>query len=153
MTASPIRAVSAAIYHRQRFLLVRRGRAPALGLYAFPGGRVEAGETPEQAVRREVIEETGALLADVAHFVDLELASERETGRIEFILSVHTASFAGGDIVAGDDAEAAIWSTLEEMAELPLAGSVLEIAQRVAGNATEGAQPPCAGHDSRRKAG
>ena len=147
--ATPIRAVSAAICHQGRFLLVRRGRAPARGLYAFPGGRVEAGETLEEAVRREVIEETGALLSDVAHLVDLELASEQENERIEFILSVHKAGFAGGEIVAGDDAEAAFWFTLEEMAALPLAGSVLEIARNIA----SGAQTPCAGHDSRRQAG
>lgn len=149
MTASPVRAVSAAIYHQERFLLVRRGRAPAQGLYAFPGGRVEAGETLEEAVRREVIEETGALLSEVAHLVDLELASETETGRIEFILSVHIAGFAGGEILAGDDAEAAFWFTLDEMTSLPLAGSVLEIARTIA----ETAQTPCAGHDSRRQAG
>lgn len=148
MTASPVRAVSAAIYHEGRFLLVRRGRAPARGLYAFPGGRIEAGETLAEAVRREVIEETGALLSDIEHLVDLELASEQDGGRIEFILSVHAAGFAGGEVVAGDDAEAALWLTLDEMARLPLAGSVLEIARRIAAG-----EAPCAGHDSRQQAG
>ena len=148
MTASPVRAVSAAIYHQGRFLLVRRGRAPARGLYAFPGGRVEAGETLIEAVRREVIEETGAFLSGIEHLADLELASEQDGGRIEFILSVHVAGFAGGEVVAGDDAEAAVWFTVEEMARLPLAGSVLEIAQRIAAG-----RAPCAGHDSRQQAG
>ena len=147
MTAPPVRAVSAAIYHEGRFLIVRRGRAPARGLYAFPGGRVEAGETLAEAVRREVIEETGALLSSIEHVVDLELASEQDGGRIEFILSVHAAGFAGGEVVAGDDAEAALWLTLDEMARLPLAGNVLEIARRIAVGA------PCAGHDSRQQAG
>lgn len=144
MIISPIRAVSVAIYHDGRFLLVRRGRAPSLGLYAFPGGRVETGETLEEAVRREVIEETGALLTDVTHFVDLELASELKTGPIQFILSVHQAGFAGGEIIAGDDAEAAFWFTINEMTELPLADSVLEIAQRICRTA----QTPCTSHDS-----
>ena len=149
MTASPVRAVSAAIYHDGRFLLVRRGHAPARGLYAFPGGRVEAGETLEEAVRRELLEETGAQLSDVTHLIDLELASEQETGRIAFILSVHTASFAGGDIVAGDDADEAAWFTIEEMAGMKLAGSVFEIATGI----VERDQAPCAGHDSQRQAG
>lgn len=146
---APVRAVSAAIFHEGRFLLVRRGRAPALGLYAFPGGRVEAGETLAEAVRREVIEETGALLSSVEHLVDLELVSEQEEGRVEFILSVHAACFAGGDIAAGDDAAAVAWLTLDEMARLPLAGSVLEIARRIAGER----EAPCAGHDFPRQAG
>ncbi|RIK88683.1 MAG: hypothetical protein DCC69_00855 [Hyphomicrobiales bacterium] len=149
MTASPVRAVSAAIYHEGRFLLVRRGRAPARGLYAFPGGRVEAGETLIEAVRREVIEETGALLSGIEHVVDLDLVSEQDSGRIEFILSVHAAGFAGGEVAAGDDAEAVAWLTVEEMARLPLAGSVLEIARRIAA----AGRAPCAGHDSWPQAG
>ncbi len=150
---SPVRAVSAAILHQGRFLLVRRGRAPARGLYAFPGGRVEAGETLVEAVRREVMEETGARLGAVEHLVDLELASEGQDGRIEFILSVHAAAFAGGVIAAGDDADMALWLTLDEMAALPLAGSVYEIAERMAANAVSGVEAPCAGHDSWRQAG
>ena len=132
MSTNPARAVSAAILHKGRFLLVRRGRAPALGLYAFPGGRVEPGETLEQAVRREVSEETGARLGEVRHVADLDLVSEHDTKRIEFVLSVHAATFDGGTIEAGDDADLAGWFTIEEMAGLPLAGSVLEIARQLA---------------------
>lgn len=127
---SPIEAVSVAILHEGRFLLVRRGRAPAKGLYAFPGGRVEAGESRKQAVIREALEETGAQLSNVAHVVDLEIPAENED-RIEFVLSVHSASYAGGTVVAGDDADAAVWVTIEEMEQLPLAGSVLEIARQL----------------------
>ena len=130
-STSPIEAVSVAILHEGRFLLVRRGRAPAKGLYAFPGGRVEAGETREQAVIREALEETGAQLANVAHVVDLEIPAEN-ADRIEFVLSVHSASYAGGTVVAGDDADAAVWVTVDEMEQLPLAGSVLEIARQLA---------------------
>lgn len=119
-----------AILHEGRFLLVRRGRAPAKGLYAFPGGRVEAGESRKQAVIREALEETGAQLSNVAHVVDLEIPAENED-RIEFVLSVHSASYAGGTVVAGDDADAAVWVTIEEMEQLPLAGSVLEIARQL----------------------
>ena len=146
---APIRAVSAAIFHDGRFLLVRRGRAPALGLYAFPGGRVEQGETLEQAVRREVREETGAALSAVSHLVDLELRSERDEGVVEFLLSVHLGLFAGGDIVAGDDAAAVAWVSLAEMERLPLAGSVLEIARRIAGEAMQ--ETPCGRHDLPRQ--
>jgi 8-oxo-dGTP diphosphatase len=42
-----------------RLLLIRRGHDPHRGLWSLPGGRIEAGESPEQAVVREVREETG----------------------------------------------------------------------------------------------
>jgi 8-oxo-dGTP pyrophosphatase MutT (NUDIX family) len=40
-------------------LLIQRGHEPAKGLWSIPGGRVEPGETDQEAVVREVIEETG----------------------------------------------------------------------------------------------
>lgn len=43
----------------ERLLMVLRGRGPGVGKWSIPGGRVEPGETPEQAVVREVMEETG----------------------------------------------------------------------------------------------
>jgi ADP-ribose pyrophosphatase YjhB (NUDIX family) len=42
-----------------RLLLIRRGHPPHEGMWSVPGGRVEAGESPESAVEREVREETG----------------------------------------------------------------------------------------------
>lgn len=133
MSKSPVSAVSVAILDGERFLLVRRGRPPACGLYAFPGGRVEAGETLAAAVEREAMEETGALLDGVRHLVDIEIEAEDEPQRVEFVLSVHAAGFAGGDIAAGDDAAEVLWVTVDEMARLPLAGSVLEVARQLVG--------------------
>lgn len=40
-------------------LLILRGHEPGQGLWSIPGGRIEPGETDEQAVVREVCEETG----------------------------------------------------------------------------------------------
>ena len=40
-------------------LVIRRGRGPYQGSPAFPGGHVEEGELPEEAIPRELEEETG----------------------------------------------------------------------------------------------
>jgi len=42
-----------------RLLLIRRRNEPGAGLWSLPGGRIEPGETGDQAVAREVREETG----------------------------------------------------------------------------------------------
>ena len=56
-------AVGAMIARGDRVLLVRRGREPAKGIWTVPGGGVELGETVEEAVRREIREETGLEIA------------------------------------------------------------------------------------------
>jgi ADP-ribose pyrophosphatase len=53
-------AVMMAVDERNRILLVRQYRLPARGyLWELPAGRVDPGETPLQAARRELVEETG----------------------------------------------------------------------------------------------
>ena len=131
MTAphAPLPAVSIALVDRDRVLLVRRGRAPAKGLYAFPGGRVEDGESLETAVRRELFEETG-LGAEAVEPVET-LLIEREGEGSAFEHNVFRGVYAGGEPVAGDDAESAGWFTLADMAGVPVIPSVLAVAQRL----------------------
>ena len=61
MQTRPRLASSAIVERDGRFLLVRRRNPPAADLFAFPGGRAEPGETPEQTAIRELFEETGLL--------------------------------------------------------------------------------------------
>ncbi len=53
-----INVVGAVIRRDTKILCARRGSAGALpGLWEFPGGKIEIGETPEQALAREIEEE------------------------------------------------------------------------------------------------
>jgi 8-oxo-dGTP diphosphatase len=56
----PSLAVDCVVFDPQgRLLLIRRRNPPFQGQYALPGGFVDYGETTEQAVARELHEETG----------------------------------------------------------------------------------------------
>ena len=109
--------VGAVAVHRDRLLMIRRGRGVAAGEWSIPGGRVEAGETLAAAVVREVREETG-----------LEVVCERFLGWVErigenyhyVILDFVVTALERGPIVAGDDAAEALWVPLDEVTNYQL---------------------------------
>ena len=63
MTLKTVRVVAAIIEHEGRILATQRSYGDFAGGWEFPGGKVEPGETPEQAVVREIREELGAAIA------------------------------------------------------------------------------------------
>src|ERR1700683_4891473 len=89
-----------------RLLLIRRGHEPGLGLWSVPGGRVETGETDEQAVVREVMEETG-LEVGVGRLVGA--VRRPAPGGAVFDIRDYAATVTGGTLAAGDDADEARW--------------------------------------------
>lgn len=122
----PALAVSVAILHDGRVLLVRRGRAPAKGWYAFPGGRVEDSETLEAAARRELLEETGLTAGSLAPLVTVPVGDD--DGRPAFRLTVFHGTGFTGTLAAGDDADDAGWFDAGAVAGLAVLADVREIA-------------------------
>ena len=121
-------AVSVAVVRGERVLLVKRALPPSQGLYAFPGGKVEAGETLEEAARRELMEETSLPARNFRPLETIFIAGATEGHPVDYRLTVFGADHAGGEPHASDDAETAAFYTLAEMAALPLADSVFTIA-------------------------
>lgn len=130
-----IPAVSVAVVRGDRVLLVKRARAPSQGLYAYPGGKVEPGETLAQAVARELEEETGLKAKDYRPLRDIHIDGRAESHAVDYLLTVFGAAYVNGEPVASDDAETAAFYTLEEMAEMPLAGDVFSVAEELLGPA------------------
>ncbi|RRI05880.1 NUDIX domain-containing protein [Mesorhizobium tamadayense] len=128
-----IPAVSVALVRGQTVLLVKRARPPSQGLYAYPGGKVEPGETLKGAAARELEEETGLEAEDYRPLRDIHIDGRAENHAVDYLLTVFGAAYVSGEPVASDDAETAAFYTLAEMAEMPLADDVLEVAEELLG--------------------
>jgi 8-oxo-dGTP diphosphatase len=133
----PYLAVSAAIFRDGRVLIVRRARPPAHGLYTLPGGGVELGETLEQAVIREVREETGLAIAPL-ELVGFRQAIARDaSGRVErhFVILPFAARWIDGEIALNEELAEAHWRDPAELARLKTTEGLAQIvaaAERVA---------------------
>jgi 8-oxo-dGTP diphosphatase len=106
-----------------RLLLIKRGHEPGAGLWSLPGGRIEPGETDQQAVAREVREETNLGVRCGRLLGTAELPGP-EGAVID--VSDYLAVVTGGELAAGDDAADVRWVAAADMAGLPLTSGLAE---------------------------
>lgn len=125
----PYLAVSAAIVRDGKVLVVRRARNPALHLYTLPGGLVEIGETLEDAIVREVREETALAVAPVALAGHREVIARDAQDRIErhFVILAFAARWLSGEPVLNEELDDARWLTPAELVDLRTTEGLAEI--------------------------
>ena len=88
------KAVNAFIVDNNKLLTVKRKEMPWPGMYVMPGGRIEKGESEEQAVIREVKEETG---------YDIKVEKYLATGIFRYYFVPYSVAFYKARITGGKE--------------------------------------------------
>lgn len=123
----PVPAVAAIVIRDGKILLVKRGSEPGLGLWSIPGGSIEPGETTEEALKREVLEETGIEIniGKLAGVYDL-IVRHDDIILFHYVLIDYFATFAAGEIRAATDAVDCRWVPLEDLHNYNLTSSLID---------------------------
>jgi 8-oxo-dGTP diphosphatase len=109
--------VGAVVLDGDLVLLVKRAHEPLKGEWSLPGGAVAVGETLEEAIRREVHEET-CLDVEVGPIVDvLDRIHADPDGRVKFhyVLVDFLCGPRSGTLQCSSDAEEAVWAGRAEL--------------------------------------
>jgi mutator protein MutT len=129
---APIVGVGAVVIDGTKVLLVRRANEPLKGEWSLPGGALEVGETLQQGVVREVLEETGVTVAPagVVEILD-RIVRDEESGRVRYhyVLIDFVCRATAGSPRVGSDADEVRWvdrAVLNEYGVAPVTVRVIE---------------------------
>ncbi len=122
----PRHIVAAVIIENQCLLMVRNGTGPRKGLWGFPGGSVEWGETIAEALQRELVEECNLAIQVQALFKLSDfIVRQKNEVTDHFILSHHHCKIVGGNLKAGSDAKDVRWVPVHELKEMLQEGGII----------------------------
>ncbi len=119
-TILPQVGVGVIVFKDERVLLVQRGNPPAQGQWAIPGGRVEPGETLQQAAEREILEETGLTIHAGAPVCAFDLMEHDAEGNVtlHYVIVDLEGEYVSGELRAAEDALDAAWVSRQDLTEL-----------------------------------
>ena len=117
---NPAITVFAFVERSGRYLVLKRGQEPYRGRWELPGGFVEAGERPAEAVRREIAEETG-LRVDTPRIVGAYTSRYGDDGKWTVDIAFHCQA-PPGELSLSAENSAARWVLIERMPPLAFGG-------------------------------
>ena len=123
-----IRVVAAVIRDKEKIFATARGYGEFKGQWEFPGGKIEQGETPQQALKREIMEELNTEI-EVGELID---TIEYDYPTFHLSMDCFWAKVSVGELEL-KEAEAAKWLTKDELdsvawlpADITLIGKIKE---------------------------
>lgn len=128
----PIIGVGGIIFHEDCVLLIKRGMEPSLGQWSIPGGAVCVGETLEEAVVREVFEETHLEVEVLTLAKVLERIFRDPEGRVvyHYVLVDFLCRCKAGELKSDSDAQDARFVSLRDLSGYQIAPVTLEVIHR-----------------------
>ena len=123
----PKLGVSASVWRDGKVLLVQRAKPP-VGIWAFPGGHVEPGERLEEAVARELFEETGmtAQFRGLLGLYDVIRRNEAGLVSVHYVIASYLGVAGPEEPIAASDAAAVTWADPDRLAGFSLAPNMAE---------------------------
>jgi 8-oxo-dGTP diphosphatase len=136
----PLVGVGGVVIDKDRALLIRRASEPLRGEWSIPGGMLELGETLEQGVARELLEETGLhvrVLELIEVFDRIVYAPNGEgTGdglerpRFHYVIADYLCERISGEHAAASDVTDAVFAQEEDLGRFHLTETALRILHR-----------------------
>lgn len=135
----PVVGIGGVIIDQGRVLLIRRGSEPLRGEWSIPGGTLEIGETLEEGVARELLEETGIevrVLEMIEVFDRIYLengatgAQVKQRPRFHYVIVDYLCERMGGEPRAGSDVTDVAFAREDELNRFHLTETATRILKK-----------------------
>jgi ADP-ribose pyrophosphatase YjhB (NUDIX family) len=135
----PVVGIGGVIIEQGRAVLIRRGSEPLLGEWSIPGGTLELGESLEEGVARELLEETG-IEVRVVELIEVfdriypgngsASAKSKNKPRFHYVIADYLCERLGGEPRAGSDVTDLAFAREEELASFHLTETATRILKK-----------------------
>jgi 8-oxo-dGTP diphosphatase len=135
----PVVGVGGVVIQNGRALLIKRGSEPLLGQWSIPGGTLELGESLQQGVARELLEETGLeveVLDIIETFDRIFLdpaapnAEDRSRPKYHYVIVDYLCERLAGEAQAGSDVTDIAYATEDELEKFHLTTTATRVLRR-----------------------
>jgi len=135
----PLLGVGGVVVHEGRVLLVKRASEPLKGEWSIPGGLVELGEKLLDAVKREVLEETGLMVepGEVLELFDSIWHDADGRCQYHYVLVDYLCQVTSGTLQAATDVSEVRWSSEAELPTFNLRPATLAVILKAFGKNVE----------------
>src|SRR5713101_5542780 len=135
----PVVGIGGVIIDQGRTLLIRRGSEPLRGEWSIPGGTLELGESLEEGVARELLEETGieVRILELIEVFDRIFLEDASTGtqvkrrpRFHFVIADYLCERLGGEPRAGSDVTDVAFAREDELSRFCLTETATRVVKK-----------------------